>query len=78
MTNHSDQSHPTPSLYDPYPDYNSPEWQKLWKGHFLACEGPRGKALDRLDPEDMMSVYSGTQEGNVISSLAVCVERRAS
>ncbi|KAJ5583987.1 uncharacterized protein N7459_003787 [Penicillium hispanicum] len=49
-------------IYDPYPDYNSPEWQKSWKGKFQACEGPHGRALSRKDSEDMMSVFPGNQE----------------
>ncbi|KAJ5579589.1 uncharacterized protein N7459_005574 [Penicillium hispanicum] len=63
LTNQTSSPPSQPMIYDPYPDYNSPEWQRSWKGHFHACEGPRGRALDRLNPEDMMSVYIGTQEG---------------
>lgn len=70
LTNHTDQSHPMSSLYDPYPRYNSPDWQKSWIGHFSPCDGPRGKPLDRANYEDMMSVYRGTQEGDARLSLS--------
>ncbi|KAH7042681.1 hypothetical protein B0J12DRAFT_205816 [Macrophomina phaseolina] len=37
---------PEPKPYLPYPEYNSPEWKKQWKGDYVACEGPRGKPLN--------------------------------
>lgn len=60
---HGGQSHPIPVIYDPYPDYNSPEWQRKWQGSVQACRGPRGDNLDRTSLEDMVSVYRGTQSG---------------
>ncbi|KAI1341766.1 hypothetical protein F5Y15DRAFT_375217 [Xylariaceae sp. FL0016] len=52
-----------PVIYDPYPDYNSRAWRKHWKGEFFACEGPQGTILNRSNPDDMMTVYHGTQSG---------------
>ncbi|RDW68854.1 DUF3405 domain-containing protein [Aspergillus mulundensis] len=54
---------PALAVYDPYPDYNTREWSKEWKGKFKACEGPRGRALDRRSAEDMVRAYPGVQEG---------------
>ncbi|KAH8903683.1 hypothetical protein BR93DRAFT_953031 [Coniochaeta sp. PMI_546] len=59
----SDEAPPKQVVYDPYPDYNSAEWRKSWKGDFAACRGPRGTVLDRTKPEDTVSVYRGNQQG---------------
>ncbi|KAJ5779394.1 hypothetical protein N7457_007114 [Penicillium paradoxum] len=56
-------SHPVPSIYDPYPPYNSRKWKKQFHGKFQSCLGPRGRYLDRKSPEDMMQVYKGQQAG---------------
>jgi hypothetical protein len=48
-------------VFDPYPDYNSEQWRRGWKGDFTAYRGPLGTTLDRFKPEDMMSVYRGNQ-----------------
>ncbi|KAJ5899188.1 hypothetical protein N7495_003932 [Penicillium taxi] len=58
-----DHPHPIPSIYDPYPAYNSKEWRKKNHGDFKACLGPRGRDLDRISSEDMMLVYKGKQDG---------------
>jgi hypothetical protein len=62
-SNPDDASHPNPVVYDPYPDYNSPEWSNSFAGRFQPCLGPRGRNLDRTNPEDMVSVYPGIQKG---------------
>lgn len=62
LTTSRNGSPPPPVLYNPYPDYNSPEWRKQWKGTFYACEGPRGITLDFNSPNDMISVYRGNQK----------------
>lgn len=59
----SDDAPPKQVVYDPYPEYNSAEWRKSWKGDFAACNGPRGTVLDRSKPQDMVSVYRGNQQG---------------
>ncbi|KAJ6014320.1 hypothetical protein N7540_008911 [Penicillium herquei] len=41
-TSHSE----LPIPYDPYPDYNSPEWRAKWTGNFQRCVGPDGSELD--------------------------------
>lgn len=53
---------PQPVIFDPYPDYNSEEWRTQWRGDFVACQGPRGRPLDRTSPLDMMSIYPGNQK----------------
>lgn len=53
---------PRQVVYDPYPNYNSEEWRRKWRGDFAACEGPRGAALDRNSSDDMVSVYPGSQK----------------
>lgn len=58
-----DPPHPTPSIYDPYPRYNSRNWRKENHGTFKPCLGPRGRDLDRTRLEDMMLVYKGSQIG---------------
>ncbi|KAJ5730081.1 uncharacterized protein N7483_004589 [Penicillium malachiteum] len=69
MTLTSDRStdpnppHPIPSIYDPYPSYNSRSWRRKYHGHFEPCLGPRGRDLDRTRPEDMVMVYKGKQVG---------------
>ena len=55
--------HPVPSIYDPYPAYNSRKWRKKYHGTFRPCLGPRGRDLDRSRPEDMVMVYKGKQIG---------------
>ncbi|KAJ5183661.1 hypothetical protein N7492_001277 [Penicillium capsulatum] len=55
--------HPSPSIYDPYPAYNSRKWRKRHQGRFQPCLGPRGRDLDRTRVEDMMLVYKGKQIG---------------
>lgn len=59
----TDSSHPTPSIYDPYPAYNSRQWRKKYHGQFEPCMGPRGRDLDRTRAEDMVLVYKGKQAG---------------
>ncbi|KAF7591725.1 hypothetical protein BBP40_001169 [Aspergillus hancockii] len=60
LTSQADTSaQPSPVIYDPYPDYNGEK--------FRACQGPRGRALDRLNHEDMVSVYPGVPEGDIYS-----------
>ncbi|KAH8890730.1 hypothetical protein GQ53DRAFT_721540 [Thozetella sp. PMI_491] len=49
-------------VYDPYPEYNSAEWHEEWRGDFQACQGPRGKILDRKKVDDTMLVYRGNQK----------------
>jgi hypothetical protein len=56
-------THPQPIVYDPYPAYNSQDWNRTWRGSFRPCMGPRARELDRTDPEDMMLVYLGNQRG---------------
>lgn len=56
-------SHPVPSIYDPYPAYNSRNWKKEFHGKFRPCEGPRGHDLDRNSADDMIQVYMGQQDG---------------
>lgn len=55
--------HPVPSIYDPYPLYNSRKWRRKYQGHFQPCLGPRGRDLDRNQPDDMVTVYKGKQAG---------------
>ncbi|KAJ5706600.1 hypothetical protein N7488_006401 [Penicillium malachiteum] len=50
-------------VLDPYPDYNSDEWQKEFKWRYQTCKGPRGNTLNRWDPRDIMTVYLGLQKG---------------
>jgi hypothetical protein len=60
-------------VYDPYPEYGGNEYRKEFTGEFRACEGPRGKNLDRWNPEDTMSIFPGIPRGNfqdVMTSLA--------
>ncbi|KAJ5086557.1 hypothetical protein NUU61_007864 [Penicillium alfredii] len=56
-----DPSHPAPLIYDPYPAYNTQEWNRESHGHFQPCLGPRGRNLDHNNPEDMVHVYKGRQ-----------------
>lgn len=56
-------THPVPSIYDPYPDYNSKSWRRQYHGHFRECLGPRGRNVDRSRAEDMVLVYKGKQVG---------------
>ena len=42
--------------YNPYPDYNSAEWKKIWRGNHMFCTGPRGLYVNG-DPEDMLVVH---------------------
>lgn len=49
-------------LYAPYPDYQAPDYQKRFKGQFVACEGPRGKPLNESD-EDAIRVYDSVPNG---------------
>ncbi|KAJ5892600.1 hypothetical protein N7504_009291 [Penicillium tannophilum] len=55
--------HPVPSIYDPYPLYTSRKWRREHHGHFKPCLGPRGRDLDRNQPDDMVLVYKGKQVG---------------
>ncbi|CAI7631641.1 unnamed protein product [Penicillium discolor] len=57
-----DDNPPIPVIYNPYPEYNSPQWHKEFTGRFHACEGPRGKTLSRSSARDMVSVYPGNQK----------------
>ena len=54
--------HPSPDIFDPYPDYNSENWRKDWVGNFQTCRGPHGKDLDRTSRQDMVTVYRGNQD----------------
>ncbi|KAF9889333.1 hypothetical protein FE257_007443 [Aspergillus nanangensis] len=60
-------SHPSPIIYDPYPEYNSWIWRTKWEGRFESCLGPRDTYLDRTRPEDMVLAYPGLQKGREIS-----------
>ncbi|KAJ6129965.1 hypothetical protein N7512_002745 [Penicillium capsulatum] len=53
--------HPTPEIFDPYPDYNSEPWRKIWMGDFQACRGAHGEDLSRTSREDMVTAYRGKQ-----------------
>ncbi|KAL3430416.1 hypothetical protein BDV09DRAFT_189300 [Aspergillus tetrazonus] len=44
-------SRPAPAVYDPYPG----------KGMFHACEGPRGRTLNRRNHKDIVLAYPGIQ-----------------
>ncbi|KAJ5280883.1 hypothetical protein N7478_006255 [Penicillium angulare] len=55
--------HPLPSIYDPYPAYNSRSWGRKYHGTFRPCLGPRGRDLDRTRSDDMIMVYKGKQTG---------------
>ena len=35
----------------PYPDYNSPEWSKHWKGEYVACKGLNGELFNESNSE---------------------------
>lgn len=51
-----------PVAYEPFPDYNSVEWGKRWKGEYVACEGPRGVPLN-ISADDEVQVYQGVPPG---------------
>ena len=45
-----------PTPYLPYPDYNSQQWKKEWRGEHVPCEGARGKLLSE-SKEDIVLAY---------------------
>ena len=47
-----------PQVYKPFPAYNSPQWQKKWKGEYVPCYGPRGFRLNE-SVDDEIRVYPG-------------------
>lgn len=49
-------------VYNPYPDYNSDAWIKQWKGHYVPCEGLRGKATNESE-DDWIRAYTGISRG---------------
>ncbi|KAH7134982.1 hypothetical protein B0J11DRAFT_148814 [Dendryphion nanum] len=51
-----------PIAYKPFPDYNSREWSKKWKGEHIPCVGPRGNTLDN-STDDEVQAYRGIPEG---------------
>ncbi|KAJ5701446.1 hypothetical protein N7488_008994 [Penicillium malachiteum] len=51
----SQGSHAIP--YYPYPDYNSAEWKKRWKGTYQQCLGPNGTILGRHNEDFLMKGY---------------------
>ena len=53
---------PSPKIYRPYPDYESPEWKKNHRGTFKPCIGPRGKLLTQ-SLDDQVSAYAGIPKG---------------
>ncbi|KAJ5791104.1 uncharacterized protein N7518_008115 [Penicillium psychrosexuale] len=55
-------SHESSSIpYDPYPEYNSGEWNNTWKGTYQQCVGPNGSVLDRRDAETAMKGFHWNQ-----------------
>ncbi|KAF2754002.1 hypothetical protein EJ05DRAFT_162245 [Pseudovirgaria hyperparasitica] len=52
--------------YLPYVDYNSDEWQKKWKGEYVACDGPRGLPLNE-STDDVVKAYSKIPENFPLS-----------
>ncbi|OCK82188.1 hypothetical protein K432DRAFT_349527 [Lepidopterella palustris CBS 459.81] len=50
------------SPYLPYPEYNSPEWQKQWRGEYVACKGARGVPLN-MSEDDQIHAYRGLPKG---------------
>lgn len=51
-----------PEPYMPYPEYNSGEWKKQWKGEYTPCEGPRGLSLNE-SVDDIVMAYPSLPEG---------------
>ncbi|KAJ4346889.1 uncharacterized protein N0V89_010822 [Didymosphaeria variabile] len=49
-------SNPVP--YSPFPDYNSPSYQRTWHGSYVSCDGPRGVPLN-TSADDQVQVYLG-------------------
>lgn len=39
--------------YNPYPDYNTRDWKRRWRGAHKACMGPRGVNVNG-NPDDML------------------------
>jgi len=58
--NASITSNPVP--YRPFPSYNSKEWNRKWKGEYVACHGPRGLPLN-ISTDDEVRVYQGVPAG---------------
>ncbi|KAL4735592.1 hypothetical protein BDV11DRAFT_208365 [Aspergillus similis] len=52
-----------PAVYNPYPDYNGEAWTSSGKGMFHACEGPRGRTLNRRNHDNMVLAYPGVITG---------------
>ena len=48
--------------YLPYPDYESEEYRKRFKGTYHACNGPNGKPIDK-DLSALVHAYQGVPEG---------------
>ena len=47
-----------PTVYTPFPKYNSEQWEKEWEGEYVACEGPRGVSLN-VSEDDQVRAYHG-------------------
>lgn len=43
--------------YNPYPDYDTREWKRRWRGAHKACMGPRGVNVNG-NPDDMLVATS--------------------
>ncbi|KAF2279997.1 uncharacterized protein EI97DRAFT_366344, partial [Westerdykella ornata] len=50
----------SPKVYNPFPPYNSPAWNREWEGEYVPCQGPRELLLDNA--EDQVYVYKGVPE----------------
>lgn len=48
--------------YLPYPEYNSVDWKREWRGSYVPCDGPRGRTLDK-SADDWLMAYSATPDG---------------
>ena len=48
--------------YLPYPDYESDEYKKRFKGNYSPCVGPNGKLIDK-DTSSLVSPYQGIPDG---------------
>ncbi|KAK5133930.1 hypothetical protein LTR08_007159 [Meristemomyces frigidus] len=51
-----------PEPYMPYPEYNTPDWKKQWRGAYVPCKGARGKLLNESD-EDIVKAYPALPTG---------------
>jgi Protein of unknown function (DUF3405) len=53
---------PIPHLHNPYPNYNSLDYKKRYRGQHVICDGPRGP-LTSSNAGDTVSAYSGVPSG---------------